>query len=129
MNKLRRIILSSMLAGFLILPLNVRAESTDAEQKLTDLKARAATELNQFPTTNPQQIIGYAISALMMFMGAIMFALVVYAGIIWMTAQGNTEKISKAKNIMIWSALGITVMLASYVLVNFVFKTLQGIST
>jgi ABC-type oligopeptide transport system substrate-binding subunit len=124
MNKYRKIILSMFMAVVLVLPIVVRAQGTAADQKLSELKTKAASELNQFPTTNPQAIIGLAVRALMMFMGAIMFGLVVYAGIIWMSAQGNTEKISKAKNIIIWSALGVTVMLISYIVVNFVLTTL-----
>lgn len=94
--------------------------SSDTVEKV---RAEALVYLSQLPTTNPQAIFGLAIKILMMFMGSIMFALVVYAGFIWMTAQGNSERIEKARNIMIWSALGVAVMLLSYIIVNFVFTS------
>ena len=97
----------------------VRIAAATVEQ----LKVQAR-QLNQLPTSNPQEIIGLAIKSLMMFMGAIMFLLVVYGGAMWMTASGNSEKIDKAKNIIVWAALGVVVMLSSYLIVNFVFTNL-----
>lgn len=61
-----------------------------------------------------------------MFMGSIMFVLVVYAGVMFMTAQGNSERVEKAKNIMVWATLGVAVMLLSYIVVSFVFSSIQG---
>ena len=95
-----------------------------ANAKMTEMK-NLATKLNQLPNTDPEAIVGLAIRVLMWFMGAIMFALVAYAGALWMTASGNTEKIGKAKNILVWSALGVSVMLMSYVIVNFVFSRIE----
>lgn len=87
-----------------------------------------AKALNQLPYTNAADIIGLVIRGLMMFMGAIMFGLVVYAGFLWMTAQGNGEKIEQAKGIIVWATLGVAVMMVSYVIVNFVFGSLQTTS-
>lgn len=95
------------------------------EDEIRRIKERARTELNQLPSTNAQEIIGQAIKILTAFMGAIMFVLVVYAGFLWMTAQGNSDKIETAKNIMVWSALGVAVMLTSYIIVQFVFTQIE----
>lgn len=97
-----------------------------AKQKMNEIK-NEAKKLNQLPgsITSPQEIIGLAIKILTMFMGAIMFLLIVYGGVLWMTASGNSEQITKAKNIIIWAALGVAVMLASYIVVNFVFTSLE----
>lgn len=101
--------------------------TSPSDDPLAAIKAKAQLTLGQLPvTTTPQQIIGIAIRGLTMFMGSIMFVLVVYAGVMWMTAQGNSERIEKAKNIMIWAALGVAVMLLSYIVVNFVFGVIQN---
>lgn len=112
-------------AAFLVFGiLEVNAQTNN--DPLKSVKDKAA-QLNQVPSlNNAQEVIGRGIEILMMFMGAIMFALVVYGGGLWMTASGNNEKISKAKNIIIWAALGVVVMLASYVVINFVFDQLAG---
>ena len=104
---------------------NAQSQDAAAKAKMEQIKAQAKAELNQLPSTKAEDIIGLAIRVLMWFMGAIMFALVAYAGALWMTAGGNTEKIGKAKNILVWSALGVSVMLLSYVIVNFVFSRIE----
>ncbi len=112
----------------IMLPLLVSAQTAPPTSKLDQIKADAK-KLNQLPNgmSDPSVVIGLGIKALMMFMGAIMFLLVVYGGVLWMTAAGNSERISKAKNIIIWSALGVAVMLSSYIIVNFVFsRVLSG---
>lgn len=105
---------------------NIRiAQETDSQKKIREVK-EAAKGLSQLPSTSPQAIIGRGIQILMMFMGAIMFLLVVYAGVLWMTAQGNTEKIGTAKNIMIWTSLGVVAMLTSYIVISFIFSRVSG---
>lgn len=125
MKIFKKIFFSLSIISLFLSPILVSADTADqkAAAKLIQMKAEAA-KLNQLPTTNAQQIIGLAVKALMMFMGAIMFLLVVYGGVLWMTASGNSEKIDKAKNIIIWAALGVAVMLVSYMAVNFVFSKL-----
>lgn len=87
-------------------------------------RSEASSTLNRLPFSDARQVIGFAINVLMSFIGAIMFALVVYGGVLWMTAQGNGEKIDKAKNIIIWAALGVAAMMVSYVVVQYVFTEL-----
>jgi|GEM_PF-1172643 hypothetical protein len=107
--------------------LEVRAVNNSAALPLPDefeFSRLDAQKLNQLPPgmTSATAIIGLAIKGLMMFMGAIMFILVVYAGFLWMTAQGNSEKIDQARNIIVWATLGVAVMMVSYVVVNFLFE-------
>lgn len=88
------------------------------------LKERTKT-LNMLGITSVNQLIERAIGLLMAFMGTILFALYVYAGFLWMTAAGSEEKITSAKNILIWSTLGVAVMMSSYVIVKFIFESLK----
>jgi hypothetical protein len=120
-----KIFLSAAIISLLLVSGSVGVVSADATKKIQDLKDQAAN-LNQLKSTDAEDVIGQGINILMMFMGAIMFALVVYGGGLWMTAGGNNEQITKAKNIIIWSALGVMVMLASYIVINFVFTQVAG---
>jgi len=88
-----------------------------------DLKVDAAS-LNKLGTVEPSQFIGRFIQILLAFIGSISLVLYIVSGFLWMTASGNTEKVTKAKSIMVWTTLGVVVMLASYMLVSFVFKSL-----
>ncbi len=87
------------------------------------LKGQAAG-LNKLGITDIPQLVGRFINILMAFIGSISLVLYIYSGFLWMTASGNTEQVGKAKNIMVWTTLGVVVMLASYMLASFIFKSL-----
>lgn len=88
-----------------------------------NLKIQAGS-LNKLGIVEPSQLIGRFIQMLMAFIGSIALALYVYSGFLWMTASGNTEKTGKAKTTMVWTTLGVLMMLASYMLASFLFKSL-----
>lgn len=52
----------------------------------------------------------------------IFFILVLYAGIRWMTAQGNEEHVTKAKNILEAAIIGLVVISMAYAITNFVLS-------
>ncbi len=72
------------------------------------------------------QLVGQIIKGFIGFMGTVFMLLIVYAGFLWMTAQGNEEKITKAKNTIQSSVIGLLIVALSYVIVQFVFDTLIG---
>ncbi len=72
------------------------------------------------------QMVGTVISAVLAVVGTIFLALTVYAGITWMTASGNEEKITKAVDILKASAIGLFITLAAYAITFFVSSKLGG---
>jgi hypothetical protein len=88
----------------------------------SDLKAAVGQlgSLSHF-TTVPAAI-GSLVTAAVGVMGSIAFAFYVYAGLIWMTARGNSEKTEEAMKILVWTTLGICLVLGSYVLADFVIQ-------
>jgi hypothetical protein len=44
----------------------------------------------------------------------------IYAGILWMTAQGNEQQVSKAKNLLINATIGLIITLAAYAITSFI---------
>ena len=52
--------------------------------------------------------------------------LAIYAGIIWMTASGSEEKVSKAKEMLTESIIGIIIVLAAYAISYFILKATSG---
>jgi len=48
----------------------------------------------------------------------------IVGGISWMTSSGDTAKIQKGKNMMIWAVMGIVIIFSAYAILSFVFKTL-----
>lgn len=81
--------------------------------------------LNQLGNRKIPEILGEAIRVLMGLMGSIAFVMFIYGGVMWMTAAGNAERAGKAVKIMLWAALGVAVILASYALVDFVFEAVR----
>jgi hypothetical protein len=59
-------------------------------------------------------VVGIALQFAISLLGTIMFAYMVYAGYLWMTAQGDEGKISSAKNIMTNTVIGFIVVVSAY---------------
>ncbi|MCG2695469.1 pilin [Candidatus Parcubacteria bacterium] len=102
----------------------------------------AATEAGSDPVslTNPLTgnqtskdipvLIGQVISALLGIVGSIALVMFIYGGFTWMTAAGNSEQVAKGKNIIVWAAIGLVVIFASYALVRFVIQdAILGVAT
>lgn len=69
--------------------------------------------------------IGTFINSILGLIGAATFVLVVYAGGLWITAAGNDEKVSKAKDILKGAVLGLVIIFTAYVLVNAALTALE----
>ncbi|OGF21664.1 hypothetical protein A2316_01240 [Candidatus Falkowbacteria bacterium RIFOXYB2_FULL_38_15] len=72
-------------------------------------------------------LIGRVIKTALGVVGAIALLMFVYGGLIWLTSGGSPDKIKKGMDVLIWVAIGLVVIFASYTLVDFVF-TAFGIS-
>lgn len=86
-------------------------------------------ELNRLGSgTTVSVLIGRVIKTVMGVVGSIALIMFVYGGLVWMTGSttvvggANKQDVMKAKSILVWSALGIIVILSSYILVDFVFQ-------
>jgi hypothetical protein len=44
----------------------------------------------------------------------------IFAGLSWMTASGNQEKVNKAKDLMINAVIGLVIVMAAYAITAFV---------
>jgi len=75
---------------------------------------------------DPRIAIARIVRIILGFLGIVAIGIMLYAGFIWMTAQGEEEKINKAKKIMISGAIGLVIMLASFGIATFVMSRLSG---
>lgn len=67
--------------------------------------------------------IGTVVGALLSLIGIIFFIMVVYGGIMWMTAAGNMETVKKSINTIISASIGIIVVLSAYAITSFVLDS------
>ncbi len=58
--------------------------------------------------------------------GTVFLILTVAAGIMWMTASGNEDKITKAKKILTGATIGLAICLFAYMITFFVTSSISG---
>jgi hypothetical protein len=98
--------------------LAARAQDLSKESGL-DFTAEAAGIPKK---TGLSTMIGRAIEGMIAMMGALFLVLTVYAGFLYMTAQGNEEKVKRAKSILTGSIIGLVIVVGAYTLVGYVIS-------
>ena len=78
-------------------------------------------------TTVPlEQRVGEIISIFLGFLGVIFLILMIYAGFNWMTAGGDEEQITKARNTIRAAIIGLLIVVSAYALSVFIIENLWG---
>lgn len=62
------------------------------------------------------QKVGQVVGVILSFVSVIFFLFVFYGGFLWMGAQGNEDKITKAKKIITQSAVALFILFSSYLI-------------
>ncbi len=93
----------------------------DAVDTTNDIAEDAG--FNTDDDANINTLTGTIINAFLVLLGTIFLALLVYAGYIWMTAMGNTEKVEKSKNLISAAIIGLIITLASFAISHYVLDT------
>jgi len=70
--------------------------------------------------TSLSQTVGNYIKIALSLVGTIFIALTVYAGFLWMTASGEDEKVTKAKDILQAAVIGLIITVSAYSITYFV---------
>lgn len=73
----------------------------------------------------PQSIITI-VNYVLIIVGVLALAMVVYGGFLYITAHGDTGQIENAKNTIIFAVIGIVVIGLAAALVNFVIRGVGG---
>jgi uncharacterized membrane protein len=71
-------------------------------------------------------IIALIINVILTLLGVLFLVLTVYAGFLWMTAQGDSKQVDRAKDILKQAIIGLIIVLAAYAIANFVATSLIG---
>lgn len=70
-------------------------------------------------------IIAKIIRVFLGLLGIIAVSIIIYGGFIWMTARGDPKKIDQAKSILTSGVIGLVIILSSFAIVQFIFKSLK----
>ena len=123
------------LLAILVVPQLSLAESnpSNATQIIDVGLINAAGEGAGFPgkgeATEIPQTVGRLVSIVLSLVGALFFIFIVTAGIQWMTAGGNEESVSKAKQTITRSIIGLAITVAAYFITWFISNALGAIGT
>lgn len=106
----------------LIIPLSVLA--ADPSKSLIDPGTATGK-----PVTSPEilkNFVGRVQNIILGVAGVIAVAMIIYGGVLYMTAGGNDEKIAKAKQTLTWAIGGLIVIISAVVVVNVVTIVLEA---
>lgn len=107
----------------LLLPASVHAQ-------LAPLPPTLGQEITGGAGTQPlPQLIGGIINAVLSVLGIVFVILIVYAGILYMIAAGEKDKVEKSKTLMIQAVIGMLIIVLAYAISNFVITTLIAATT
>jgi len=81
---------------------------------------------NPLDITDPNEIIGNVIRAILGIVGSLALAIFIFGGFTWVISAGNEEKIKKGKDMILWATLGLVVIFFSYAMVTFVLSAIGG---
>jgi len=99
--------------------------STSSSSNDSDSSANTTELKNPLGTlVDPRDIVGNIINAALGLVGSLALLMFIYGGFLWVTSAGNDEKIKKGRDIIMWSALGLALIFASYALLNFILNAI-----
>lgn len=81
---------------------------------------------NPLGTTDIPTLIGHIIKALLGVTGSIALLMFIYGGILWLISGGNEKRVEQGKSVLTWATIGLGIIFTSYILVNFVIKSLTS---
>lgn len=61
-------------------------------------------------------------------LGIIAVVMILYGGFVWLTASGNEENVTKAKNVLSAAIIGLVIILLAWAIVNYVLGTTSNVS-
>ncbi len=119
------VVLLASAAFFALVALPVSAAGTTPAKGFdTGLETTAKEAFGATPTkADLPTVIGFFIKSALSLVGLVFMILIVYGGILWMTAAGNEQRVEKAKSIITSAVIGMVIIAAGYALTDFVLRT------
>lgn len=130
---LKKIFLSSLtflislgMFAFVVNHVNAADSAMGLKGAAENIKETAKGSGYDTDQTEIEPIIGTIIKSLLSFLGVIFFILTLYGGFLWMTSRGNSDQVSKAKDIIITAIVGLVVLLFAYAITYFVIDAITS---
>jgi hypothetical protein len=114
---------------FLILVFAVFLTVNFASAQPLDTGQEEVDEVIALEDPDPRMVAARIVQIALGFLGILALALIIYAGYIWMTAAGNSERVEKAKGILKNAIIGLLIILSAFGIVSFILSQLTGTTT
>lgn len=79
--------------------------------------------------TEPKYIVATVLQALLGVVGAATLLMFIWGGFRLIFSEGNEEKITKSKAILVWATIGLAIVMASYSILSYTFNLIQKAAT
>lgn len=109
---------------FLLLPASAFAQLSSADTGLSATVETGYQTGGESIMSLPEFVGTYVIKPILGLTGTLLFALMTYAGFLWVTAQGDSKKVQKAKDILVECVVGTVILVGAYALSNFIITQL-----
>ena len=125
MNKLKLI-----LAGLLVVPTVALAvapaASAESDFTLTNGVSSARGEGVSETASDPQTLVKQFVNIFLFAVGALSVIMLIWGGIRYTTSAGDSNKVTAAKNTVLYAIVGFVIAIVAYAVVNMVIDKLKG---
>jgi len=81
---------------------------------------------NPIEAESVPQLVNSIVKQILGIVGALALFMFVYGGVLWMTSGGNSSRLEKGRETLIWATIGLVIIFSSYAILNFIFASLTG---
>lgn len=120
MTRYKKILLSFVLAIGVAAPV-ISAEQVGAVNVWGTCDENSTSEICRAQSdASANTFISNLVNVLLFFLGAVAVIMIIVGGFKYVTANGDSNAITSAKNTILYSAIGVAVAVAAYAIVNYV---------
>lgn len=77
-------------------------------------------EINNLPTLSGDQVLQNGLNLAYFVAGIIAVIIIIVAGIMYSTSAGDQARVTKAKNLILYSIAGLVIIMSAFAITNFV---------
>ena len=116
-------------ASLLVVPAMASAQLTPERTGLSAAAAGSGLSGGCSTAGCIADIVGRIINIVIGFLGIVLLCLFLYAGFLWMTAQGEEKQVIKAKQLLVNAVVGYFIIGTAYALTSFVLSNLATVTS
>jgi len=122
MTKFRSIFFGVVVCLLFALPVLIPTPSIAASDSADRLGLQFGQQ-SGLGSRDVREVVASVINVLLSLLGVLFVALIVYAGFLWMTANGNEDQVGRAKKTLYAAVIGLLIISSAYIIAQFVITS------